>query len=293
MSSGNKYFICRRIDEPKRYIGLTIDEIVPIITISGICFFFGSLATGFVLAGVVWCVIRHFKKGQGTGWLLSYCTGTCPCIICKEFYLLRRRHLQRGIGSVKIMDYKAAQTKLQSLSGRVHYMLLISIGLLVSNIFLVWLVGWSFAHQKRTIVPAEINQAFTVSDSKVDASYLRQMALFFIAERLNLTPSNINQSHATILQYTDSKFYHEFVSVLAKEKQSVITQNISSVFYPEEIIALPSELSVRVNGSLMHWVGNVALSSTKKNYKLKFSYKSGNLKVLSFAEVNLETEKQN
>lgn len=71
MSNENKYFICKRIDEPKRYIGLTIDEIVPIIAISGICFFFGSLATGFVLAGVVWCVIRHFKKGQGTGWLLS------------------------------------------------------------------------------------------------------------------------------------------------------------------------------------------------------------------------------
>lgn len=188
------------------------------------------------------------------------------------------------------MDYKAAQTEIQNLSNKVRYMLLISIGLLISNIFLVSLVSWSFAHQKRTIVPAEISQSFTVSDNKVDASYLRQMALFFIAERLNITPSNINQSHVTILQYTDSKFYHEFVSILDREKQAIIKQNISSVFYPEEIIAMPGDLSVLVNGSLMHWVGSVALSSTKKNYKLKFSYKSGNLKVLSFSEVKLENK---
>jgi len=71
MSNENKYFICKKIDEPKKYIGLTIDEFVPIIVITGLCFFFGSLLTGFVLAGVVWFVIRHFKKGQGTGWFLN------------------------------------------------------------------------------------------------------------------------------------------------------------------------------------------------------------------------------
>lgn len=185
------------------------------------------------------------------------------------------------------MEYKIAQNKLQFLSGRLHYLLLISIGLLVSNIFLVWLVGWSFAHQKRTITPAVITQAFTVSDSAVDASYLRQMALFFIAERLNISPSNIKQSHATILQYTDSRFYHEFVSILENEKQAVMKQNISSVFYPEEVIT-NGDLSVLINGSLTHWVGNVALSSVKKSYQLKFSYRSGNLKVLSFTEIKSE-----
>jgi hypothetical protein len=80
------------------------------------------------------------------------------------------------------MEYETAQTKLKILSSRLHYLLLVSIGLLISNIFLVWLVGWSFAHQKRTIVPAEIRQAFTISNSVVDASYLRQMALFFVTK---------------------------------------------------------------------------------------------------------------
>jgi len=184
------------------------------------------------------------------------------------------------------MEYKTAQTKLKILSGRLHYLILISAGLLISNILLVWLTSWSFLHQKRTIVPLNIKQAFTISDSMVDASYLRQMALVFVAERLNITPSNIEQSHNIILQYTDPKFYHEFVRVLAQEKQAVSKQNISSVFYPEEVMPDTKELSVLIKGSLMHWVGSSGLVPVKKIYILKFCYRLGDLKVLSFSEVN-------
>ena len=180
------------------------------------------------------------------------------------------------------MEYQTAQTKLQLLSGRLHYLSLISIGLLISNIFLAWLVGWALLHQKRVIVPAEITQPFTISDSAIDASYLRQIALFFIAERLNITPSNINQNHNIVLQYTDPKFYHEFVSILDKEKEAVLKQNISSVFYPEEVIPNSKEMSVLIRGSLAHWVGNVDIAPVKKNYVIKFNYKNGNLKVTAF-----------
>ena len=90
------------------------------------------------------------------------------------------------------MEFQTAKTKLQQLSGRLHYLLIISIGLLIANLFLGWLIGWSLFHQKRVIVPVALKQPFVVSDSMVDASYLRQMALFFVAERLSVTPGNIN-----------------------------------------------------------------------------------------------------
>lgn len=184
------------------------------------------------------------------------------------------------------MEFKTARVKLQKLSGRLHYSLLISIGLLISNIFLIWLVGWSFSHQKRVIVPVEFKQPFVISDSAVDASYLRQMALFFVAERLNVTPTNVNQSHKLVLQYTDSKFYHEFLDILDKEREAVIKQNISSVFYPEEVFSNTRELNVLIKGTLAHWVGGVYITPIKKSYVIKFSYKSGNLKVTSFFETS-------
>ncbi|CAL7962424.1 conjugal transfer pilus assembly protein TraE [Gammaproteobacteria bacterium] len=183
------------------------------------------------------------------------------------------------------MEYRAAQTKLQILHSRLHYLLLMSVGLLIANVSLVWLVGWSFLHQKRTIVPTEISSSFTVSDTAVDASYLCQMAMFFVNERLNITPANINQSHNIILQYTDPLFYHEFIDILGKEKEAVVKQNISSTFYLEEIVPDTKKLSVEIKGSLMHWVGNLALAPVKKDYILKFSYRAGVLKVLYFADI--------
>lgn len=183
------------------------------------------------------------------------------------------------------MEFKAALSKLEVLSGRLHYLLIISLGLLISNIFLVWLVGWSFLHQKRTVIPANVHAPFTISDYRVDASYLRQMALFFVSERLNLTPDNIKQAHDVILQYTDPEFYHEFSKILDQEQKEVVKQKISSVFYPSEVIPDPSGLRVLVKGSLSRWVSSLALPSVKKNYLIKFTYESGNLKVLSFSEV--------
>jgi conjugal transfer pilus assembly protein TraE len=188
------------------------------------------------------------------------------------------------------MNYEeTAKPNLRELSSRLHYLLLISLGLLIANISLVWLVGWSFLHQKRTIVPTEISRSFTVSDTTVDVSYLCQMAMFFINERLNITPTTINKNHNIVLQYTDPLFYHEFVSILGKEKQAVIKQNISSVFYLEELIPNTKELTVSIKGSLMHWVGSLALTPVKKSYILKFSYRAGVLKVLSFFDA-VETE---
>jgi conjugal transfer pilus assembly protein TraL len=71
MNSDNKYFICKRLDEPKRYVGLTLDEFVPIAIVNAVCFFLGSIVTGFAISGGLWLLLKHFKKGQGPGWFLN------------------------------------------------------------------------------------------------------------------------------------------------------------------------------------------------------------------------------
>lgn len=183
------------------------------------------------------------------------------------------------------MNFEAAKTIIQNLSGRLHYMLLISIGLLVANIFLIFIVWWSSVHQERIIVPVDIKEPFVISGSRVDASYLRQMALFFCNERLNVTPANVKQNHGIVLQYADQKLYHKFVTILNSEEEEIVKQNISAVFYPEEIIPEPHKLRVLIKGTIARFVGNVPLPLVKKSYLLKFSYRNGNLKVLEFIDV--------
>lgn len=188
------------------------------------------------------------------------------------------------------MEFKVAQTVMQKLSGRLHYMLLISLGLLVANVFLIFIVWWSLVHQERIIVPVDIKAPFTVSGSKVDGSYLKQMAIFFCSARLNITPSNVKENHTIILQYTDQKLYHKFISILTSEATEIVKANISAVFYPEEIIPDPEKITVLIKGTMARFVGNVSLPTIKKSYLLKFSYRNGNLKITEFADVSETTE---
>jgi len=190
------------------------------------------------------------------------------------------------------MDFKAAQTSIQDLSDRLRYMRLISIGLLASNVFLIFLVWWSLARQERIIVPVDVKEAFTISGSRVDASYLRQMAIFFSSARLNITSSNVKANHKIVLQYTDQELYNKFVSILSTEEEEIIKQNISAVFYPEEVIPDPQKITVLIKGTMARFVGNVPLPTVKKNYLIKFSYRNGNLKITEFADVSETNEEK-
>jgi type IV conjugative transfer system protein TraL len=60
----------KRIDEPKRYFGLTIDEFIPITMTMFFCYLMGGLLTGFVLATVEWLVLNKLKQGRGAGWMV-------------------------------------------------------------------------------------------------------------------------------------------------------------------------------------------------------------------------------
>lgn len=182
------------------------------------------------------------------------------------------------------MEFKSAITKIEALTIKNSFLILLSVGLLISNICLAWLTGWAIMHQKRTIVPV-VDKAFTVSDYKVDASYLRQMALFFISERLNIAPGNIQSAHNVLLQYTDPEFHAQFSKLLETEAEEITKQNISSAFYPEEIIPDTNNLQVVIKGTLNRWVGGLSIPPVHKKYLLKFTYKSSFLKVLSFAEM--------
>lgn len=182
------------------------------------------------------------------------------------------------------MEFKTAVSKLEALTLKNSFLIFLCLGLLVSNISLVCLVGWSIMHQKRTIVPV-VDRSFTVSDYRVDNSYLRQMALFFVAERLNILPTNVKTSHNILLQYTDPEFHHDFLKLLSDEEEEIIKQNISSVFYVEEVIPDASNLQVEIKGTLNRYVGSLSIPPVHKKYLLKFTYKSSFLKVLSFTEI--------
>lgn len=78
-----KFTIMQKIDDPKRYMGLTIDELVPIL----LCTFLGwntlGPLYGFSAATLAWIGIRYLKKGRGLGWLIGLLYWHLPTSILK------------------------------------------------------------------------------------------------------------------------------------------------------------------------------------------------------------------
>ena len=186
------------------------------------------------------------------------------------------------------MDIKIARSHLEKLSGRFNMLMVLSAGLLLANIGLVFLLWWSMIHQETVIVPVTTKASFSVSASSVDASYLRQMSLVFLNDRLNITPASVDENGRLLLGYIAPEFYHEMSSVLASEAKMIKQDKVSSVFYPGFIKVYPKQLAVEVKGVLKRWVGERSLPDVKKDYVIAYHYGYGKLSIKSFAEKNGE-----
>jgi conjugal transfer pilus assembly protein TraE len=182
------------------------------------------------------------------------------------------------------MDYHVKESKLSQLSARLSLMVVLVLGLMMSNIILVCLAYHSFGHQKREVVPFGHTSGYVISDVEVDDHYLNLMTENFIYTRLNVTPDNVVRNHGELLSYIDSSIHSQFKKKLGKEEATIKSKKMSSSF---DIIDLHSDsqhLISRVKGHLKRYVGYRALSPAEKTYRIQYRYQLGKLTIVGFAE---------
>ncbi len=81
---------------------------------------------------------------------------------------------------------------------------------------------------------------FAVSQNSADASYLQQMALSFIALRLNVSPEIVDASHQALLQYIRPGAQNQMKVILAEEAKLIKKDNVNSAFFPDQCSCLAS-----------------------------------------------------
>lgn len=67
----SKYQIYKYLDEEKRIVGLTIDEVIPIGLALMIAFLMKVLLIGILMAAAIFSLVRRLKKNRGRCALLS------------------------------------------------------------------------------------------------------------------------------------------------------------------------------------------------------------------------------
>lgn len=86
MKDNSRYYFCKLLDQDRRIIGLPSDEAIPLIACFLIFFLIKQLVMGFIVAAIILLVIRYFKRGQGSTWLINLCYWYCPASIMKLIF---------------------------------------------------------------------------------------------------------------------------------------------------------------------------------------------------------------
>lgn len=182
------------------------------------------------------------------------------------------------------MDYKIHQHRLKQVTQRFNVMVVIAIGLLVSNILMVFLVGYATLHQRLEITPFFGNSHYIKSDSLVDTQYLMLMSENFIYARLNVTPFTVKNNHQRLLSFINSQHFALFTKQLEQESQLIIRKKISSHFEIQAIKINNKNLTCEIQGVLKRSVGQRMLPPKSLTYILKYHYHLGQLSIIQFTK---------
>lgn len=136
------------------------------------------------------------------------------------------------------------------------------------------------------LVPVGLSQESIVATNGVSDSYLIQWTEYIASLKLNVTPETIAYHQHAMLPYISNAAYGKFRAVLIEEQDRIITEGISTVFYPKETKVIDkTHFKTRTAGLLHIYIGDMHHDTKPVSYELSFDYINNRLLLNSMAEV--------
>src|SRR5262249_50707912 len=102
---------------------------------------------------------------------------------------------------------------------------------------------------------------------------------------LNVTPESADTQRHLLLRYVEPRYYGEFNNELIAERDRLVQQHMSTVFYPVAIQVDTQSLSAEITGDLISSVGSTQLAPQRVTYFIHYRYNQGRLLINQFQEV--------
>lgn len=159
---------------------------------------------------------------------------------------------------------------------------LLSIFLMATLLILIRMTN----NHTTVLVPVGLSQESVIGSKRVNDSYLIQWTDFVAGLKFNTTPETVLYNQQAILQYISNSVYGKFKAELTKEKERIIADELSTIFYPKETKVLDKEnFKTRTTGQLNVYIGETLHESKKITYDLTFDYVNNRLLLRSIKEV--------
>lgn len=137
---------------------------------------------------------------------------------------------------------------------------------------------------KRTLVPPQIDRAFTVSNNAVDNEYLALMAEWWVHLKFNVTPSNVYRQFNQLITYVPPQYWSAQQDKLMREAQYVEDNDVTSFFEISKVSPNNQLMQIRVEGVLNKTVGGRALDPEIVTYIFHAGYPNGLIELHSIAK---------
>jgi conjugal transfer pilus assembly protein TraE len=178
------------------------------------------------------------------------------------------------------MNFINFKTTIHSLLKQRSALLIISMGLLVSNIILS--IKLLSENTRVIITPPEIQKSFWVDQGTVSPEYLEQMSTFIAHQILDVSPASAQRQREIVLGYVAPEFHNALKKRLEKEEAFLRKEQVSTSFKPTQITVDAEKLEVELIGEMNHYVASARISHEAETYLLKFLYKGQRLHLKSF-----------
>jgi len=188
------------------------------------------------------------------------------------------------------MDFTVQQQRLSQFSARLNLMVMLVLGLLLSNFLVGGLAWYTSLHQKIEVTPFSGTQGYHNSALSIDAHYLSMMTENFLYSRLNVTPETVRTNHKRLLSFADVTYYPKLLEALNKEARIVSTKKISSDFELKDMQYDEKKRMCKVTGILKRAIGTRAFHEEPVTYALAYQYTLGRLSLTQFTRLDQQPE---
>ena len=165
--------------------------------------------------------------------------------------------------------------------------LLWAMGSTISVIVLTLLCFYLVKHQETHWLPVCVGDEFSIGGSSYSPQYLKEMTQKAADLRLTYNPETIESRYKMLTHLIPANHQEAFKRLLDSEKSTVLSKNISSVFYAknESISVDVQHATGKIEGELVRTSHGLQLNPKHKAYLLQFSFKNGLLGLESIKEI--------
>lgn len=175
------------------------------------------------------------------------------------------------------------QGNLLALSKLLNFLLVFGLAAsMLVNVALGLSLAKTSSEKSRTLVPPTISQAFTISDTAIDAPYLHLMGEYFLKLKLNVTPANVVRQYGLLLDYVPAENWSVIQPTLIQDAEHIKQYNTTSRFD-----ALPGRTEISIEnrqfkqtGHLIKTVGDRTLPSELVTYIVQMNYSDGAIELI-------------